>query len=140
MRRGTTLLDLLLALVVIGILLAIGITRLGAVVDAGRVRVVTAQLVGALEAARGSAIRLGGGVTLHLDAAQWEVRRTLGTDTIVSWALPGHHHADVTLTGAGAPIRFGAAGLAVGVANRTFRVSRGEVTRTVIISRLGRVR
>ena len=140
MRRGTTLLDLLLALAVLGLLLAIGATRLVAVLDAARVRVVAAQLVGAIEAARGSAIRLGGGVTLHLDDARWEVRRPLGSDTVISWQLPGHQHAGVTLSGAGAPIRFGPAGLATGVANRTFQLSRGAVTRTVVLSRLGRVR
>jgi Tfp pilus assembly protein FimT len=140
MRRGATLLDLLLTLTVIGLLLAIGVTRLAAVHDAARVRVVAAQLVGALEAARGSAIRLGGGVTLHLDGARWEVRRTLGIDTIVTWRLPGHQQAGVDLTGAGAPIRFGPAGLATGVANRTFHLTRGTVTRTVVLSRLGRVR
>lgn len=140
MRHGTTLLDLILALTVLGILLAIGATRVTAVVDAARVRVVTAQLVGAIEAARGSAIRLGGGVTLHLDAPRWEVRRPLGADTIVTWRLPGHQQAGVALTGAGTPIRFGPAGLTMGVANRTFQLSRGAVTRTVVLSRLGRVR
>jgi type IV fimbrial biogenesis protein FimT len=140
MRRGTTLLELLLALTMLGILLAIGATRVAAVVDAARVRVVTAQLVGAIEAARGSAIRLGGNVTLHLDDARWQVRRPLGADTIIVWQLPGHQHAGVTLSGAGAPIRFGPAGLATGVANRTFQLSRGVVTRSVVLSRLGRVR
>lgn len=140
MRRGTTLLDLILALTVLGILLAIGASRGTAVVDAARVRVVTSQLVGAIEAARGSAVRLGGSVTLHLDDPRWEVRRLLGADTLVTWHIPGHQQAGVTLAGAGAPIRFGPAGLAMGVANRTFVLSRGTVTRTVVLSRLGRVR
>lgn len=140
MRRGTTLLDLLLTLAVIGILLAISAARLGAVQDAGRVRLVTAQLLGALEVARGSAVRLGGNVTLHLADTRWDVRRTLGSDTTLVWSAPGHRHAGVEIAGVGAPIRFGAAGLAMGVANRTFRLSRGTVTRTVVLSRLGRVR
>lgn len=140
MRRGTTLLEMLLALAVIGILLAISATRIGAVLDAGRVRHVAAQLVGALEVARGSAIRLGGSVTLHLEDARWEVHRVRGTDTSVVWTAPGHALAGVEIAGVGAPIRFGAAGLAMGVANRTLRLSRGTVTRTVVLSRLGRVR
>jgi Tfp pilus assembly protein FimT len=140
MRRGTTLPDLILTLTVMGLLLAIGAARLAAVRDAARVRVVMAQLVGAIEVARGSAIRLGGGVTLHLDTTRWEVRRPLGSDTLVTWQSPGHSPTGVTLSGAGSPLRFGPAGLTTGVANRTLRLSRGTVTRSVVLSRLGRVR
>lgn len=139
-RRGLTLIDLLLTLVVLGLLLTIGTARVASLIDAARVRAAATSLLGALEAARGSAIRLGSGSELALLATRWEVRSVVAGDTVLSWSGVGHTGQGVLLTGAGAPIRFGGDGLAVGVANRTMVVSRGSVSRTVILSRLGRIR
>lgn len=139
-RRGMTLIDLLLTIVVIGILLVLGTARVASLIDASRVRSAATTLLAALEAARGSAIRLGNGSELALQAGRWEVRSVVAGDTVLSWSGVGHVPQGVLLTGAGAPIRFGGDGLAVGVANRTMVVSRGSVSRTVVLSRLGRVR
>jgi hypothetical protein len=46
----------------------------------------------------------------------------------------------VVLLGGGAPIGFGSAGIAVGVANRTLVLTRGAARATVVLSRLGRIR
>lgn len=140
MRRGVTLLDLLLALTLLGILLLLGMVRLGPLVDAARTRTTAARLLGALEAARGAAMRLGTPATLELSAARWTVRAVVAGDTIVAWGGESHAAEGVTLGGAGAPIRFGPAGLTVGVANRTFTLERGTARRTIVLSRLGRVR
>ncbi len=140
MRRGTTLLDLLLALVLLAILLLLGLVRLGPLVDAARTRTTAARLLGALEAARGAAVRLGTPATLELGPARWTVRAIIEGDTLIAWGGEGHAAEDVTLTGAGAPIRFGPAGLTVGVANRTLTLTRGLASRTIVLSRLGRVR
>lgn len=140
MRRGITLLDLLLALTLLALVLTLGLVRVGPVRDAAHVRATTARLLGAIEAARGTGIRLGAGSALHLDSLRWEVRIASPPDTVVGWAGPGHHHDGVTVTGVGAPIHFGAAGIAVGVANRTLTLTRGTISRTIVLSRLGRVR
>lgn len=139
-RRGLTLIDLLLTLVVLGLLLTIGVARVAAFIDAARVRAASTTLLGALEAARGSAVRLGRGSELALLESRWAVRTVVAGDTILSWSGVGHAGQGVVLTGAGAPLRFGADGLAVGVANRTMVISRGSASRTVILSRLGRIR
>lgn len=139
MHRGTTLPELLLVVALLGVLLALGASRVAAATDAARVRTATARLLGAVEAARGTALRLGRPATLHLGGARWEVR-VPGLADSVAWGGEGHAPLGVAVGGIGAPIAFGAAGLATGVANRTFELSRGGVTRRVVLSRLGRVR
>ncbi len=138
-RRGTTLLDLLLTLVVIGILLATSLPRMAALRDAAAVRAARADLLIALDAARGAALRLGTEVELRDDGQQRLLIPAL-TDSTPAWVGPAASRHGVTLTGLTRPIAFGPAGIAIGAANRTLRLRRGTITMAVVLSRLGRVR
>lgn len=137
--RGTTLIELVLVLTLLALVMAIGVPRVLHVADAAAVRLEAARLVGALDAGRGAALRFDANAALTLDPDRWSVAIRRGTDTLVAWHTAGSMASGVSLSGAGAPIVFGRSGLAVGAANRTLVVSRGQATRRVVVSRLGRI-
>ncbi|MES2123642.1 MAG: GspH/FimT family pseudopilin [Gemmatimonadota bacterium] len=139
MHRGVTLPELLLALVLAGLLALLSVPPLAALRDRARVRSETIRLVATLDLARGAAIRLGSGVRVGLSDSVYQFTTSPIAGAPESWRLPGTATGGVLLSGAGAPIQFGAHGLAVGVSNRTLVLSRGSVTRRIVISRLGRL-
>jgi hypothetical protein len=47
---------------------------------------------------------------------------------------------DIALTGPTRAMRFSPVGIMAGVTNGTWRLTRGEAARNVVVSRLGRVR
>lgn len=138
-RSGTTIVDLLLAMVVLALLLAIAVPQVVHVVDGAAVRGEAARIIGALDEARGAAIRLDRNASLVLAPARWVVWVRNGTDSMVAWQSGGTGNSGVTLSGAGAPIVFGRSGIAVGASNRTLLLSRGSASRRVTLSRLGRI-
>ncbi|HEY3933355.1 MAG TPA: GspH/FimT family pseudopilin [Gemmatimonadales bacterium] len=139
MRYGTTLIELLLAVVILAIIAGFGIPRLSAIGDAATVNGEIQRLVTALDAARGAAIRLDGVAILSVSDTAYVVRVVSGTDTVVAWQQSGASRNGSSLRGAGAPVRFGPSGVAVGAANRTLIVAKGSAQRTVVVSRLGRL-
>ena len=139
MRRGMTLPELLLVVVLLGIIMAVGAPHLVATANGGVLRETRADLLRALDAARGAAIRLGQPVELTRASGVLQLHSTItGPEAI--WQVPDPGAHGVALQGLTAPIRFGAAGLATGAANRTLRLRRGTDTVVVILSRLGRIR
>ncbi len=139
MTRGVTLLELLLVLVLLGILAGLGIPRLGAVASAAALRHEATELVVALDAARLDAIRFGAVTRLTLSDSSYRLELLMDGDTTLRWQHAGAGTRGVQLSGGGAPIHFGAAGLAVGVSNRTLTLTRLGASRRVVISRLGRI-
>lgn len=139
MRRGTTLPELLLALTLLAILALLAVPRVVAAHDAALVREELFRLIATLDRARGEAVRLASPVTLTLADSGYSMISSRGDSTDAAWQGPGPRLRGVTLSGAGAPLRFGASGLATGVANRTLILQRGGVTRRAVLSRLGRI-
>lgn len=138
-RTGTTLLELALVIVILGILAAIAVPRITLIADEAAVRHQAHRLVGALDAARGAGIRLGTPAGLTVGTARLTVAASVGGVPTTVWDAPGPTDEGVSVSGAGAPIMFGPAGLAVGASNRTIVLSRGAASRRVVISRLGRI-
>jgi prepilin-type N-terminal cleavage/methylation domain-containing protein len=138
MRRGATLLELVLVLVIIGTLSAIAEPRLRGITDSLAVHQAALQIVSAHRRARISAILQSRVVELTISAAALSIRpRGAAADT---WRAPGPATEKVTLAGPSRVITFSPVGISIGVSNATFRLSRGAASRTVVVSRLGRVR
>ena len=117
MRHGIVLTELIVTMVCIGIIASIAAPRLASIADAAAVRDETFRVVAALDAARGTAVRM---------------------NAVTSLAFPPAGNG-VTLSGAGQPLLFGPAGLAMGASNRTIILTKGNAVRRVVISRLGRI-
>jgi prepilin-type N-terminal cleavage/methylation domain-containing protein len=136
--RGVTLLELLLAIVLAGLLAGIALTRL----VGWRERLVAEEgaaiLTAMLDRGRGAAIRLGGPVDIELRGSLLRVvaQRDSGPATVATRSVP----TGASVSGLARPIRFGAEGLAVGSSNRTIDVRVGQHARRVVVSRLGRIR
>lgn len=139
-RRGLTLIETLLATCLLTILAGIAVPRVLGVADAAAVRQARLDLLAALDAARGAAIRLGTTVELRDDGVRRTVVPHLPSDTAAAWTGPAAAAHGVAQSGFGSPLTFGAAGLATGASNRTITLSRGSASLQVVISRLGRVR
>lgn len=139
-HRGAVLLDLTLALVVAGLLVAVGIPTLRGPLDRLAVERAALDIAGAHTRARIAAVT-------HNTVARLVVRSdslliTIGRapDTTRLWSSPGPANASVALRAPGHALTFQPAGISFGVSNASFDLSRGEARRSVIVSRLGRVR
>jgi Tfp pilus assembly protein FimT len=137
--RGLTLAELLLVCVLLGLLSGIAAPRVVAILDAGAVRAESAAIVSALDAARGAAARLGTVARLTLADTGYRVDASVGSEQVTAWRGSGAAQRGVHISGAGQPILFAPSGIAMGASNRTLVVSKGAVSRRVVISRLGRL-
>jgi prepilin-type N-terminal cleavage/methylation domain-containing protein len=137
MRNGATLPELLTALALLGILLAIAVPPVGAARDRILLTLHARALVAAHADTRAAALRSGARTMLSISPAAFE-QRSLAGDLL--WQRPGPRHDGVDLLGPTSPIVFDSRGYTLGAANRTYRLSRNGVELRVIMSRLGRLR
>lgn len=137
MRRGATLLELLAAIVLLGLLLAIALPRAGSARDRALVTLHARALAAAHADTRMTAIRRSARTELEVTPARFTLRATGGSDL---WTRPGPLDDGVALTGPATPIVFDPRGYSLGAANRTYTLSRGSASARVVISRLGRLR
>jgi prepilin-type N-terminal cleavage/methylation domain-containing protein len=138
MRRGATLIELLLVLVILGILTAIAEPRLRGFNDRLAVDRAAVAIVSAHRRARIIAILQSRIVELTISAAELSIRPRGATADV--WSTPGPAAEGVTLTGPSHIISFSPIGMSIGLSNASFPLSRGTASRTVVVSRLGRVR
>jgi type II secretory pathway pseudopilin PulG len=137
MRRGWTLVDLVVVLALVGVVLAVALPPVARWQHRWRVRQARDDVIWLLAAARWRAQAAGRAVTVQVTPAvgrveaqhdAWRVSRNLGAAYGVQlWANR------VSLV-------FRPDGVAAGAANLTLVVSRGAVAESVRVSRLGRVR
>jgi len=138
MRRGVTLIELVLVMTVAGILAGIAYPRVGQLLDGIAVERAARAIAMAHRHARAVAIVRGRRTQLSI-AADTIRLRPVG-DTSDSWAHPGPVASGVLLAGPPRVVTFSPVGLATGVSNATYVLTRGASRRTVVVSRLGRVR
>lgn len=137
-RSGTTLAELLIALVIISIVGAFGMATSQrtaarrAVLSAGR------EAEAAFATATRNAIATSRPTAIRLNAATHELIVYAGSDTIQRLQPEARH--GVTFTSTRDSMAYDANGLGVGAANLTLRLIREPAAETLVVSRLGRVR
>jgi prepilin-type N-terminal cleavage/methylation domain-containing protein len=137
-RFAFTLAELLVALCVLSILLGMSIMRIGAAADRSAVRAAAADAAAVFIGARNAAIYRRSPITVLIDT-------TFGTlvtraDTLVIGRRNLEASYGVRISCTRDSMSFDVRGLGSGVANLSLRIRRGNVTDTLFLSRLGRVR
>lgn len=138
MRRGVTLVELVVTCTFAGLVAGIALPRAGALLDTIRLQQASHEVAGAVTLARAVAIRRASYARLIIDDVRDELRIESGTDTLHRRALGAMHR--VSLSASRDTITYAPSGLGYGVANSTIVVSIGQRAETVTVSRLGRMR
>jgi prepilin-type N-terminal cleavage/methylation domain-containing protein len=138
MRHGLTLPELVLVLALGGILLAIAVPPLVRVLDRIEVGAAAGHIVAAHRRARVMAITRSQVLVLSIDSAQLTIQQR-GTTTPL-WSEPGPAANGISLGGPMRQFTFSPEGFSLGLSNATLHLSRGAAARSVVVSRLGRVR
>jgi prepilin-type N-terminal cleavage/methylation domain-containing protein len=136
MRRGFTLIETLLSLAVLGLLLGIALPRFATVKDRLAVNDEAGRIAAAHRRARTTAILMSRPVVLTVAADSIVVEG----DSIDRWSAPGPAAAGVALAGGTRRFTFSPIGITMGLSNATLLLTRGSAARTVVVSRLGRLR
>jgi prepilin-type N-terminal cleavage/methylation domain-containing protein len=143
MRRGVTLLELLIVLVVVGLLAGMVAPGAASVADRLAVEHQAARLLVAYRSAWLTARVQHRLALLRITAdslAIWTVSSARAADTSLAWLAPGPGLAGVSIQGAPHTTVFAPYGAAMGFANTRLILARGSASRQVVVSRLGRVR
>jgi prepilin-type N-terminal cleavage/methylation domain-containing protein len=140
MRNGFTLVDLLLALAVAGIVLLIALPRVSDMHDGLLVEQAAWEIAAAHTRARITAVVEDRVAVLSVGADSLRLRVIDGIDTIPRWSGPGPRGTGVQLGGGVRQVVFAPMGLSFGLSNATYTLTRGSRTRQVVVSRYGRVR
>ena len=138
MRKGVTLLELLIAISLFMLLVTFVSSRVGNRLDKLAVRSAAADVAGAFAVARNAAIARGAYVTVGIDSTRNSVTVFSSGDTLLK-RLAGAVH-NVRLKSNRDSLAYDPVGHGSGASNQSIVISRGEVAETVVVSRLGRVR
>ncbi len=140
MRRGTTLPELLLVLVLAGLLLGLAAATLRGPLDRTAVHG-AARLARTLHTrARQLAVFRQREVLLALRPDTFAIAELEGTDTVRLVTLPGPAAEGTALAGPVRWLRFAPNGQTLGPGNGTWRFTRGDAVLDLVVSRLGRTR
>jgi len=140
MTRGATLLELLVALSLVGLVLGLAAPRLSEPLDTLAVEHAAGEIAGAHARARVAAVVESRVTMLHISSDSLIMESMEPGGPVRRWGLPGPGQFAVTMTGAARTLTFSPAGITMGVSNASWTLTKGEATRRVVISRLGRVR
>ncbi|MEO7985231.1 MAG: GspH/FimT family pseudopilin [Gemmatimonadales bacterium] len=138
MQRGLTLPELLLAIVIACLTMAIALPGIQAFRDRLMVTEEVQRLISAHRRARVAAILQSQPLVLVVSADSLSISTVEGHDVV--WAASGPLSRGVDLAGGERHFVFSPVGITTGVSNASLTLSRGNATRTIVISRLGRVR
>jgi type IV fimbrial biogenesis protein FimT len=138
MKHGFTLVETALTLAVAGLLLGIALPRFSALKQAVTVEQAAQNIAAAHRRARTTAIVHGRPAILSVAART--LRITFVGAGQPHWSSPGPEMDGVALAGPPRDLTFSPLGITTGLSNASFRLSLGSTSRTVVISRLGRVR
>lgn len=140
MRRGYSLVELLIVVIVAGTLALLALPPIAVARDRLAVDAATRALVDAHHRARLIASTERRTLQLRL-SAEWftlHLPRAPG-DTIERWRHSGPAAEGVSATGFPHQVTIAPSGLPLGLANNTYTLTRGAARRQVVVSRYGRV-
>lgn len=143
MRRGVTVFELLVVVVLIGVLAGMVVPKTALLTDRIAVEHEAGRLLVAHRTAWLYARTHHRLALLRITPDSLAVRTVPSAgapDTALVWLAPGPAHAGVKLTSAPHTMVLAPDGAAMGLANHTHILTRGGATRRVVVSRLGRVR
>ena len=141
MRHGFTLIELLLAILIAGILATMALPGITALHDRLAVDAAVQSVVAAHTRARTAALAERRTMVLELSADSLVLRAVESPiDSIERWRGEGPVARGVSATGMPRLVAFAPSGVTMGFANATYTLTRGSATRSVIVSRYGRVR
>ncbi len=129
----------MVGVVLAGALAGATVPRAVALRDRLAVEQAAAQLVESVRRARHAAFLAHAAAALRITPDTIALDLVEGPDTTAAWRDPGPVAAGVRLAASGT-IVFTPNGLGLGPSNRRYDLSRGTVRRTLVVSRLGRVR
>lgn len=138
MREGFSLIELVLVLALVGLLLGIALPPLARSLDRIEVAAAASQIASAHTRARLMAITRSRVLVLTVDSATLSIHPRGSTSNL--WSDRGPALSGVSLAGPSRSFTFSPEGFSLGLSNASFELSRGSATRTVVVSRLGRVR
>ena len=138
MRKAFSLPELMLVFALVGILTGLVLPRLSGAMDRIEVEGAANRLIAAHQRARIMAITRGQAVLLSIDSARVTISSRESSDSL--WSDVGPAASGVELAGPARQFVFSPEGITLGLSNATLRLSRGTSTRTVVVSRLGRIR
>lgn len=137
MRHGYTVGELMLVLAILGLMLGIALPRLAPLRDSWTAEQAAQAVVVAHSRARIAAILMNR--PLVLTVAADSLRIATLADSVV-WRAAGPAAAGASLAGPARKLTFSPVGITTGLSNATFQIRRGAAVRSVVVSRLGRVR
>lgn len=140
-RPGFTLIELMIAVVLMGIIAAIAAPRLASIRDKASVRAATQQVGAYVATARAAAIRRGMRANFKTRAdTMWIEIQQPGAPEIIAPRIPLSATFNVTMTSTTDSIVFDARGFAINLdGTKTFVVSRSSVRDSICVTRLGMV-
>jgi prepilin-type N-terminal cleavage/methylation domain-containing protein len=138
MRRGVTLIELVLVLAVLGLTTAITLPAFRRMEESLAVQHAALGIISAHRRARMSSILRSRPLELTVAADSLSIRER-GT-TAILWFAAGPAADGVALAGPPRSFTFSPVGLTDGLSNATIRLTRGTATRAIVVSRLGRLR
>ena len=137
MARGSSLAELVAALVVMGLILAIEVPKLAPWLDETAVRQAASVIARAQSRARLEAAARGTVIIVGIARDSVWLADSQGSRL---WKAPGPAADQVTLIPLTHQVTYAPSGIALGFSNATLLLSRGAARAQVVISRLGRVR
>lgn len=137
-RRGATIVELLIVLATLAVLAAVAVPRAGALRDRTSVRGAALETVAAFAAARRWSLSRIARTAVTIDTAAASLTVRSFGDTVLVRVLGSSH--GVTLAATRDSMAYAPNGLGYGASNLTLVIRRGEAAETLFVSRLGRVR
>jgi len=138
MRRGATLVELIVVMAVVGVLATVAGLRAAALRDRISVRAAATEAVATFAVARRWSMSRAARTAVTIDTSNSALVVRSFADTVVHRRLGSSH--GVTLSSSRDSMAYAPNGLGYGAANLTMVIQRGQSAETIFVSRLGRVR